>query len=550
MCRKTCEVVNMTTKNTLTIILLSVSFTPSVHAQEVFTKKWDKRFGGTGIDWFFSFAQTSDGGYILGGDSYSGIGGDKTQSSQGDQDYWIVKIDSNGNKQWDKRFGGAGNETLHVLRHTPDNGYILGGISNSEISGDKTQPFWGGGDYWIVKVDSLGNKQWDKRFGGTDGENLWALQQTSDGGYIFGGYSNSGIGGDKTEENWDPTHFYDDGWLVKVDEFGNKQWDKRYGGTNQDGIFSIVIADDGGYVLGCYSASDSSGDKTQNRWGFGDFWILKIDSMGNKQWDKTYGGTGGEYTSYAINSMDGGYFIGGKSNSTLSGNISNPGSQWLLKIDGNGNKIWDRGYKGGIGVVNGVASTFDGGFLITCEIQGPSGPDKSEDNLGISQTWILKIDSSGNKQWDKTIFSPDGQLFGKAFQTFDGCYVIATSVTEAGGYVTEPNRGVSDSTNDYWIVKFCWEISDNISDLDKDADVIAYPNPFSTDIAITLQNPTVREASFTISNIQGQVLFRRQETNLASPYTKMLDLNYLPNGVYLIEVIANGERIVKKVVKE
>src|SRR4051812_22708364 len=117
-----------------------------------------------------SLQQTADGGYILGGWSASGIGGDKTQPLWGWQDYWIIKIDSSGTMQWDKRFGGTDIDRLYSLHETADGGYILGGYSRSDISGDKTQDTIGGIDYWIVKTDSLGNKQWDKDFGGTSDE--------------------------------------------------------------------------------------------------------------------------------------------------------------------------------------------------------------------------------------------------------------------------------------------------------------------------------------------------------------------------------------------
>jgi len=520
--------------------------------QELFVKKWDKRFGGNEREGFLSLIKTAEKGFLLGGTSKSGVSGDKTEASRGDDDYWIVKIDSNGNKQWDKRFGGAGGEGLSVVRQTGDKGYILGGISYSNVGGDKTQFHWGGGDYWLVKIDSAGNKIWDKRFGGTSSDFLYALALTRDGGYIAGGLSSSRIGGDKTQDNWDTTTFYDDGWVVKVDSLGNMQWDKRLGGYGQDDVAAITESSDGGYIIGCYSASGVGGDRTQPPWGSGgsDYWIVKLDSLGNKLWDRRFGGTNGEYLHAIANTNDGGFLIGGHSYSDSSGDITNPGPQWLVKIDENGNKIWDKGFFGGLHEFNNLSQTSDGGFLFTCRICGQSGSDKSEQNLGSCQAWVVKIDSAGNKQWDKTIFTTGFDGYSEAVETHDGCYVVAVGTSAGiGGYITEPNRDGIDSTGDYWIMKFCWEPV-GINDVSKQSNVLVYPNPFSTDISITLQNPNASKASFTLSNIQGQVLFRREETNLANPYTKMLDLSYLPNGVYLIEVIANGERVVKKVVKE
>src|SRR6185436_478963 len=140
-------------------------------------------------------------------------------------------------KMWDKRLGGIESDWITFFQCTADGGYILGGSSYSPVSGDKTQDHWGQGDYWIVKTDSLGNKQWDKRFGGTQTDNLMALQQTSDGGYILGGYSASGIGGDKTQAVWGG--FYSDYWIIKTDSLGNKEWDRDFGGTNVDNLYSL-----------------------------------------------------------------------------------------------------------------------------------------------------------------------------------------------------------------------------------------------------------------------------------------------------------------------
>ncbi len=188
-------------KNLNTLIILAFAFSFSIAtAQTAPGKQWDVRFGGSGEDLLYSLQQTADGGYILGGYSTSGISGDKTQASQGLSDYWIVKTDAGGVIEWDAGFGGSEDDYLLSLQQTADGGYILGGYSGSGISGDKTQASQGSWDYWIVKTDAGGVKQWDARFGGSDSEALLSLQQTADGGYILGGSSLSGISGDKTQQ--------------------------------------------------------------------------------------------------------------------------------------------------------------------------------------------------------------------------------------------------------------------------------------------------------------------------------------------------------------
>jgi hypothetical protein len=294
-------------------------------------KQWDKTIGGAEYDELTSLEQTSDGGYILGGFSFSGADGDKTEPFRSEccystrfPDYWVVKLDSTGNKQWDKTIGGAFYDALYALHQTRDGGYVLGGISGSHIGDDKTEANKGDYDYWVVKLDGGGNKQWDKTYGGTGYDALRALQQTSDGGFILGGNSSSGIGGDKTELRRGPCEYYpntctQDYWVVKLDGAGNKQWDKTYGGSDQDSLTELRQTSDGGYILGGSSESDISGDKTEASRISGDYWVVRLDAAGNKQWDKTIGGGRYDELTSLEQTMDGGYILGGGSPSTIRG---------------------------------------------------------------------------------------------------------------------------------------------------------------------------------------------------------------------------------------
>jgi hypothetical protein len=423
--------------------------------QNPLMKQWDKRFGGSDDDYITGIQATSDGKYILSGYSYSGTGGNKTEPSQGGGDYWIVKIDAVGGFQWDKRFGGTWSDYHTSLKQTHDGGYILGGYSPSGIGGDKTQPSWGFDDYWIVKTDSLGNFQWDKRFGGTDDDALFSLQQTADGGYILGGYSYSGISGNKTQPSWGTCDY----WIVKTDSLGNFQWDKRFGGTDDDLLFSLDQTTDGGFILGGYSVSGNNGDKTQPSWGGRDYWIVKTDSLGNFQWDKRFGGTDDDYFSSLNKTMDGGFILGGYSVSGNNGDITQPSwggrDYWIVKTDSSGNFQWDGRYGGSDSDddVGNIVQTFDSGYLIAGTSYSGITGDKTENSLGIEQTWVVKTDSFGIKQWDKTIFTEEHDEAGYAIQTNDGCYLIGNyTAAGIGGYKTQ---GSWNGSNDYWIVKFC-----------------------------------------------------------------------------------------------
>jgi hypothetical protein len=156
---------------------------------------WDKSFGGPSGDYLADLRQTADGGFILGGISYSGISGDKSSPSYGYQDFWLLKVDASGNKLWDKSFGGDNTDELYSLDITTDGGFVLTGDSWSGVSGNKTTANNGFADGWVVRVDAQGEKLWEKTLGTTNGEEFWSVQETADGGFILGGWSRYGTGG-------------------------------------------------------------------------------------------------------------------------------------------------------------------------------------------------------------------------------------------------------------------------------------------------------------------------------------------------------------------
>ena len=197
-----------------------------------------------------------------------------------------------------------------------------------------------------------------------------------------------------------------------------------------------------------------------------------------------------------------------------------------------------------------MTGTLDKGYLLS----GWSGShitcDKSE--YAAAQSWLIKTDSLGLNQWDKTIFTDGFDTKGFAIQTSDGCYIIAEpTASGVGGYKTQPNWDPNDSSTDYWIVKFCYTgTPENVESLSDKLQVNIYPNPFSSELAVLIAQQNLRHASFTISNVLGQVEYTQNETNLSDIYTKMLDLSYLPNGVYFVEVVVDGICTTKEIVKQ
>ena len=540
------------------ILLLQTILALSLYSQSFVSKNWDARFGGIQADEMYVICKTNDGGFIAGGISMSGISGNKTQANRdatlSTDDYWIVKIDANGNYVWDKRYGGTGEDILHSLFATSDGGYILGGSSGSDNNGDKTEPSQGGFDYWVVKLDSQGNKQWDRRFGGMGDDFLNSVIETKDGGYVLAGNSNSGISGDKTQPNWDTTLFTADYWMVKIDSAGNKQWDRRFGTVDDDGCSNIIQSPDGGYLLGGTCPYPIiGGDKTKVNYANGDnFWVLKVDSVGNKQWDGVYGGTMGEVFCNSLNSTDNTYMLGGQSYDAVSGDKTTPDcGYWLVKIDTAGNMIGDWAYGSGFNcdqVFSSVSNTKDKGFLLTGTSGNVIGGDKTSPNLGSIQVWTIKIDSQMNRVWDRTAQTAgNNDRSTGALESSNGCYVIGVSTGAGiGGDKTQPDWGGLD----YWVVEFCDSFPLGIQNPEGTMHLRVYPNPTSGDLYINIQKDNFKEASFTLTNTTGQIIYQSTSDHIAHSYTKILDLSRLPTGVYMLDVIVDGERIVKKVVKE
>ena len=276
-------------------IMVLLVFTNVVYAEMAPGETWNKTFGGTKLDDAYSVQQTSDGGYILAGMTHS--------YGAGENDFWLVKTDSAGNEQWNTTFGGIGVDAAHSVQQTSDGGYILAGMTYSYGYDDDGI----GGNFWLVKTDSEGNKEWDRTFGGSSGDFAHSVQQTSDGGYILAGvtYSYGESGGC-------------DFWLVKTDSEGNKEWDKTFGGSECDGARSVQQTSDGGYILAGGTHSYGAGS--------GDFWLVKTDSDGTKEWDKTFGGSEVDIAQSVQQTSDGGYILAGTAHSYS--------DFWLIKIGG------------------------------------------------------------------------------------------------------------------------------------------------------------------------------------------------------------------------
>jgi hypothetical protein len=362
------------------LILILFINTSSVLAQEI---EWQNTIGGSTTDDLRRVKQTTDGGYILGGYSGSDASGDKTENCNGIMDYWIVKTNYLGVVVWQNTIGAAETENLSTLIQTNDGGYLLGGSSDSYSSGDKSGNCIGGDDWWIVKTNSMGVIQWEYTIGGSLNEGVSSIEQTLDGGYIFGGSSRSNISGDKSENSIGGYDF----WMVKTDSLGNFLWQNTIGGVSDDRLISLQQTSDGGYILGGSSTSDISGDKSENCLGFDDYWIIKTDTVGNIIWQKTIGGSDYDILRSIEETADGGFILGGLSRSNISGSKTEDclglSDYWIVKTDSVGNIVWQNTIGGDDeDYLMSITKSLEGGYILGGWSKSNISSDKSENSVG------------------------------------------------------------------------------------------------------------------------------------------------------------------------
>jgi len=358
--------------------------------------QWEKTYGGELIDWGNCIQMTSDGGYIISGTNF------RNAWSLWYSYFYLIKIDSNGNEEWHQIFGEYNSE--HVaksVQQTTDGGYIIAGFQGVTFEYDAV----------VHKTDSEGKISWSCTFGDpNEYDNAQSIQQTSDGGYIITGMTNSygAIGTDAL--------------LIKLDSNGRDEWIKTLGGSGSDTGYCVKQTSDGGFII--VGESDSFSDS-------GDVYLVKTDSSGNEEWNQTFGDIewdGG----YNIDlTSDGGYIITG-----WYGNENFNSDVYLIKTDASGNEEWSQVYDGGdYDEGYSVQQTTDGGYFITGLYTDPENYDPD--------VYLIKTDASGNEEWSKKIDNGNTEDVGYCgIQTSYNEYIVAGYT---GFYMEE--------IMDVWVIK-------------------------------------------------------------------------------------------------
>jgi len=458
---------------------------------------WKTTYGGSGHDGLAAIEILEGAGFIIAGYTDS-ADGDIEQTPAGMQDLWLLKTNDTGTILWQKTIGGPNSEMANDIAATPDGGYVIAGQhSDANSSGNY--------DFLIVKTDGEGNVEWQKILGGTGYETAHGIHPTPDGGYIVAGESNSDDG------DAIPGKGMMDFWVLKLSSEGTIEWQKKLGGTLNDGCWSIQLTADGGYALAGVTESNDI-DVTGNH-GMNDYWLVKLNANGNIVWQKTYGGTSIDYGIVMAVAPDGGYVLSGfafSNDSDVTGNHG-AGDMWVVKTNSTGTIEWQECLGGTNNeVAYDVTVAQDGGYLLGGYAMSADGDITL--NQGNADYWVVKLSSTGTLNWQKSLGGTALDYVKGLRETADGGVVVAGNSLSADGDV-----GSNLGNEDFWVVKLGEETS-GINTLIKP--VSAYPNPVKN--VLYFSQPL---AAVSLYGVDGKEISNYNNVN-------SIAINHLASGLY------------------
>lgn len=475
----------------------------SCHAQSPVVD-FQKNYGGSNTDFGFSFVNTLDGGYLLGGVTES-MNGDVT-FNYGGTDIWVVKTNPNGVKEWAKSYGGSLNERLTKIIKNSDGSFVFVGETSSndfDIAGAR-----GNYDGWLVQLNSNGIIDWKKNLGGNSGDYLHDVIRTIDGGLLAVGttYSNNGqVSGN---------HGSTDAWAIKLDTNGNLEWSKCFGGSLDEAFNQVVELQDGNFAIIGVTTS-TNGDITNPK-GQRDIWVVKINTLGGLIWQKNIGGSGFDSGSSIIETDEENLIIAGSSNSS-DGDTALAGNGgfdfWVVKTNALGSIIWEK--KIGTPFNEGASEmmkTDDNGCIVIGTVNSNSGFPNA--NFGQTDVGLIKLKQDGSILWTTAVgeYSHD-----EAYKILLNNDKLALS-----GYAN-----ILGSTANFWLVQFQPQILSTIDSIAKS--FVISPNPV-TDIMHLDNESNLKIDKITILDISGKQLISIVDS------TEDIDTSKLQSGMYIVKI--------------
>ena len=396
--------------------------------------------GGSKNESAQAVVNTTDGGYAILGHAQS-MDGDVLNKSNESYDYWLLKFDATNQLQWQKTYGGSDDDRGVDLIQTSDNGYaVIGKSKSNDLEVSENAGF---DDFWVSKLDSSGTIIWEYSFGFAGSDTPYSIIQTNDDGYLLSGVLDvSASNGQGDRNSILSRNAGGDYWVIKLNASGVKQWSNYYGGSFTDTAYDAIQTEDDGYII--IGSSDSDDVDITNNLGSYDFWILKISATGTLVWEKSFGGSEIDEAHAISQATDGNYLIVGDTRSNDLEISQNNGAAdlWIVKITPEGTLLWEKTLGGSsFDVGRSISKTQDNGFLVSGSSRSSDGNLTS--NKGQNDAWVVKINSSGNLEWQKTIGGSEVDFFYDAVELNDQT-IIAVGDSNSSNEDIYENNGFSD----------------------------------------------------------------------------------------------------------
>jgi hypothetical protein len=398
-----------------------------------------QNYGGQKNESGQSVVATSDGGYAILGYTQS-TNGDITDKNEDSFDYWLLKFNETNELLWTKTFGGTLDDRGNDIVATQDGGFAITGYGSS--SDNDIDLNNGNQDFWISKLDSDGNITWEKSFGYNGSDRAYSIIQTQDQGFLISGVLDvTASAGEGNSKSYFTEHAGGDYWAIKLDNNGNQEWTKYFGGNLSDDPYGVTQTLDGNFIL--IGSSDSEDVDITNNKGSYDYWVVSISNSGILLWEKNFGGTEIDEARGITNTTDGNFLIIGNTRSNdidISNNIG--GSDiWLIKISPYGELLWEKTIGG---------TSFDIGNSISKSINGYiiSGASRSFDgnitsNNGQNDGFVAEINENGDLLWAKSAGGSDEDLIYDSTQINNGT-IISVGETTSNDFDLNNNKGFTD----------------------------------------------------------------------------------------------------------
>ena len=407
---------------------------------------WIYTYGGSNLDVANSVVTTQDGGFAVLGYTQS-IDGDITDKTATDSDFWVLRLDADGQLLWSKTYGGSADDRGNQIVVTNDGGYAVVGFSRS-ADGDSSQNA-GFQDYWIIKLDASGNFEWEQSYGFAGSDQANAVIQTTDGGYFLsgflditasGGAGNDGFSGPPSTQ---PKHGVGEFWGIRLDSNGQLLWRRFFGGTNNDRSYSVLQTTDGGFLMTGSSESDDFDVSNPN--GSYDFWAVRINDSGDLLWENSFGGSEIDIA-YSLTALSSNTYLMVGDSRSIDGDVSAPlgnADLWAVAFNDSGNMLWQKSYGGTLfDSARGVDQLPNGELVIVGNSRSSDGQVSS--NLGQNDGWIILTNGNGELQWETSIGGSGVDLFNSVASINSTSWIVVGDTDSTDGDIPT-NRGNKDA---------------------------------------------------------------------------------------------------------